>query len=81
MEAELYFMNNYNSIDIFKDGNIEDARLYGDGYNVNEKNLAEVKEYGLKEIRLTEMNISKQKEYQNDYIITLVLNLDDLPTF
>lgn len=23
----------------------------------------------------------KAKEYQNDYIVTLVLNLDDLPTF
>ncbi|MCB4235162.1 hypothetical protein LDL59_08765 [Kaistella anthropi] len=48
LEAELYFMNNYNSIDIFKNGNIEDARLYGDGYdfqiNVNENSfLAEVK--------------------------------------
>ena len=32
LEAELYFLNNYQSIDIFKDGSIEDARLYCDGY-------------------------------------------------
>lgn len=88
LEAELYFMNNYNSIDIFKDGNIEDARLYGDGYdfqiNVNENSfLAEVKGIRTKKgkFRLTENEYFKAKEYQNDYIITLVLNLDDLPTF
>jgi len=88
LEAELYFMNNYNSIDIFKNGIIEDARLYGDGYdfqiNVNETSfLAEVK--GIREkkgrFRLTENEFIKAKEYQNDYIITLVLNLDDLPSF
>ena len=88
LEAELYFMNNYNSIDFFKDGNIEDARLYGDGYdfqiNVNENSfLAEVKGIRAKKgkFRLTENEYFKAKEYQNDYIITLVLNLDDLPTF
>ena len=88
LEAELYFMNNYNSIDIFKDGNIEDARLYGDGYdfqiNVNENSfLAEVKGIRAKKgkFRLTENEYFKAKEYQNDHIITLVLNLDDLPTF
>ncbi len=88
LEAELYFMNNYNSIDIFKNGDIEDARLYGDGYdfqiNVNENSfLAEVKGIRAKKgkFRLTENEYFKAKEYQNDYIITLVLNLDDLPTF
>lgn len=88
LEAELYFMNNYNSIDIFKNGIIEDARLYGDGYdfqiNVNESSfLAEVK--GIRDrkgkFRLTENEYFKAQEYKNDYIITLVLNLDDLPTF
>jgi hypothetical protein len=48
LEAELYFMNNFNSIDDFKGGNLEDARLFGDGYdfqvNVNEHYyLAEIK--------------------------------------
>ncbi|ROI14714.1 DUF3883 domain-containing protein [Epilithonimonas hominis] len=88
LEAELYFMNNYNSIDIFKNGIIEDARLYGDGYdfqiNVNENSfLAEVKGIRAKKgkFRLTENEYFKAQEYKNDYIVTLVLNLDDLPTF
>ncbi len=88
LEAELYFMRNYNSIDIFKGGKIEDARLYGDGYdfqiNVKENSfLAEVKGIRTKKgkFRLTENEYIKAKEYQNDYIITLVLNLNDLPKF
>ena len=88
LEAELYFINNYNSIDIFKNGIIEDARLYGDGYdfqiNVNDTSfLAEVKGIRAKKgkFRLTENEYFKAQEYKNDYIVTLVLNLDDLPTF
>ena len=88
LEAEIYFQNNYNLIDIFKNGTIEDARLYGDGYdfqiNVNENSfLAEIKGIRAKKgrFRLTENEYKKAKEYQNDYIVTLVLNLDDLPTF
>lgn len=88
LEAELYFISNYNSIDIFRDGVIEDARLYGDGYdfqvNVNNNSfLAEVK--GIREkkgkFRLTENEYLKAKEYQKDYIVTLVMNLNDSPTF
>ncbi|WP_452223936.1 DUF3883 domain-containing protein [Lacinutrix chionoecetis] len=88
LEAELYFINNYNNIDIFKNGIIEDARLYGDGYdfqvNVNENSyLAEIKGIRAKKgkFRLTQNEYVKAKEYQKDYIITLVLNLDDIPTF
>lgn len=88
LEAELYFMQNYNSIDIFKNGVVEDARLYGDGYDfqidVNENSfLTEVK--GIREkkgkFRLTENEYSKAEEFKNDYIITLVLNLNESPTF
>ncbi len=88
LEAELYFLNNYNSVDIFKNGIIEDARLFGDGYdfqvNVNESFLlAEVK--GIREkkgkFKLTENEYNKALEYKNDYIITLVMNLNDIPTF
>ncbi len=48
LEAELYFMNNFNEISTFNNGILEDARLFGDGYdfqiNVNETSyLAEVK--------------------------------------
>lgn len=88
LEAELYFMNNYKSIDIFKNGKLEDARLFGDGYdfqiNVNENSfLAEIKGIRAKKgkFRLTEKEYLKAKEYKNDYIIALVLNLDDVPTF
>lgn len=88
LEAELFFINNYNSIDIFKNGIIEDARLYGDGYdfqiNVDKYSyLVEVKGIRAKKgkFRLTENEYDKAKEYQKDYIITLVLNLDDLPKF
>lgn len=88
LEAELYFINNFNDIDVFKNGVIEDARLYGDGYDfqvdVNENSfLAEIKGIRAKKgkFRLTQNEYSKAKEYQNDYIITLVLNLDNTPTF
>jgi hypothetical protein len=88
LEAELYFMNNFNSIETFNKGTLEDARLYGDGYdfqiNVNENSyLAEVK--GIREkkgrFRLTEKEFLMASEYKNDYIVTLVLNMNDLPTF
>lgn len=88
LEAELYFMNNFNSIDDFKGGNLEDARLFGDGYdfqvNVNEHYyLAEIK--GIRankgRFRMTENEYNKALEYKNDYFITLVLNMNDLPTF
>jgi hypothetical protein len=88
LEAELYFLNNYNSIDLFKDGIIEDARLYGDGYdfqvNVNKNSfLAEIK--GIREkkgrFRFTEKEYKMACEYKKDYIVTLVLNLNDLPVF
>lgn len=88
LEAELYFINNYKSIDVFKNGIIEDARLFGDGYdfqiNVDDNSyLAEIKGIRAKKgkFRLTEKEYIKAKEYKNDYIITLVLNLDDVPTF
>jgi hypothetical protein len=88
LEAELYFMNNYNSIGVFKNGILEDARLFGDGYdfqiNVDENSyLAEIKGIRAKKgkFRMTENEYNKALEYKNDYIITLVLNMNDLPTF
>ncbi len=88
LEAELYFINNFKLIEMFRGGFLEDARLYGDGYdfqvNVNENSyLTEIK--GIREkkgkFRLTENEYKKASEYKTDYIITLVLNLNDLPTF
>jgi len=88
LEAELYFLNNFNSIDIFRNGIIEDARLFGDGYDFqvsssNNSYLAEIK--GIREkkgkFRLTENEYNKALEYKDNYIVTLVLNLNDSPTF
>ncbi len=88
LEAELYFMNNFNSIDQFKNGILEDARLFGDGYDFqitvdNNPYLAEIK--GIREskgrFRMTENEYNKALEYKNDYLITLVLNMNDLPVF
>lgn len=88
LEAELYFINNYNTIDIFKNGIIEDARLYGDGYDFQidigkTSYLTEIKGIRAKKgkFRLTENEFIKAKEYQKNYIITLVLDLDNVPTF
>ncbi|MCD6653988.1 MAG: DUF3883 domain-containing protein [Sulfurovum sp.] len=88
LEAELYFMNNFEQIDEFRLGILEDARLYGDGYDFqisvnNALYLAEIK--GIREkkgkFRLTENEYNKAFEYKDDYIVTLVLNMNDLPTF
>jgi len=88
LKAETYFINNYTDINIFKNGKLRDARLFGDGYDFqidvnNGFYLAEIK--GIKEnkgrFRLTENEYQKAAEYKNDYIITLVLNLDKRPRF
>ena len=88
LEAELYFKNNFRQIPIFDKGDLEDARLFGDGYDfqidLEEKTfLVEVK--GIRankgKFRLTENEYNKALEYKNDYIVTIVLNLNDLPTF
>ena len=88
LEAELYFMNNYNHIDIFNNATLEDARLFGDGYDFQVKTktdyfLAEVK--GIREkkgkFRLTQNEYKKAFEYKDKYIISLVMNLNQVPTF
>lgn len=48
LEDKLYFMNNYQNIELFGNGFLQDARLFGDGYDfqivTNSNNyLAEVK--------------------------------------
>ena len=86
LEAELFFINNYSSIDIFKNGTLEDARLYGDGYDfqvdvANDSFLAEIKGIREKEgrFRLTENEYQKALEHKNDYIVILILNLNYIP--
>lgn len=86
LEAELYFMNNFKSITLFNSGFLDDSRLYGDGYDfqvsVNEKSyLAEVK--GIREkksaFRLTENEYNKTIEYKDDYVVAVLINLNDSP--
>jgi len=85
-EAELFFMQNYLVLEPFKDGILEDARLFGDGFDfqIQIKTkfvLAEVKgiraQYG--GIRLTENEYMKAREYKDDYGLIVVSNLAILP--
>lgn len=85
-EAEFYFINNYQSLPIFVDGILEDARLWGDGYDFqiqcsDNYLLAEVK--GLREttgsIRMTQNEYNKALEYSKDYILVVVSNLLNTP--
>lgn len=86
LEAETYFIHNFNKLTLFNNGKIEDARLYGDGYDfqietINNYYLAEVK--GIREktgqIRFTQKEYLKAIEYKENYILTVVFNLIDSP--
>jgi hypothetical protein len=85
-EAELYFMQNFQELEGFKKGILEDARLLGDGYDFQIQTdsryvLVEVK--GLYSthgsIRLTENEFLKAQEYKNDYSIVVISNLEAIP--
>jgi len=85
-EAEYYFMENYRSIGQFEKGIIEDARLWGDGYDFQIKVstnflLSEVK--GLQNnsggIRVTENEYKKASEYLDRYFLVVVSNLSNIP--
>jgi hypothetical protein len=84
--AELYFKENYQQIEIFKNGLLEDARLFGDGYDfqiqVKTKYfLVDVKgirsNYGA--FRMTEKEFTCAAEYKNDYGLVIVSNLENKP--
>jgi len=84
--AECYFYRHYTKIDRFADASIEDARLFGDGYDFQltlQKHiyLAEVK--GLQKenggIRMTENEFNKAREYGSDYALVVVANLTESP--
>jgi hypothetical protein len=87
LEAEIFFMKNYHYLNEFHNGELEDARLYGDGYDfqisVNGNfYLAEVK--GIRSskgsLRMTENEYKKAKEYKEKYYLSVVLNLDKTPS-
>lgn len=88
LEAEIYFINNYQDIKEFRTGSLDDARLLGDGYDfqVNVDNkvyLAEIKGIRLNQgrFRMTKNEYIKAIEYKEDYILTVVLNMNDIPRF
>ena len=85
-EAEIYFMHNYTNIQHFSSGSLDDARLFGDGYDfqiqvADKYYLAEIK--GVREasgsIRFTENEFEKAKEYAQDYGLVIVSNLSNVP--
>lgn len=85
-EAEFYFMSNYKTISIFENGLLQDARLWGDGYDfqiqLGQKFvLAEIKGVRNKNgaIRITQNEFNKAEEYKNDYFIIVVSNLSKTP--
>lgn len=85
-EAEFFFMSNYKSISTFENGMLEDARLWGDGYDfqiqLSEKFvLAEVKGVRNKNgaIRITQNEFDKAEEYKDDYFLVVVSNLSKTP--
>ncbi|MFQ5686296.1 MAG: protein NO VEIN domain-containing protein [Candidatus Scalindua sp.] len=80
IEAELYFYHNYNSLNIFKNGIILDARLFGDGYDFqievdNSFFLAEVKGVRLTagSIRITKNEYEKAFEYKKNILLLLLV--------
>lgn len=85
-EAELFFLNNYNQIPEFQGGDIQDARLLGDGYDfqielAQKYYLTEVKgvRKAIGAIRLTHNEYKKAEEYKNDYFVVIISNLEDIP--
>lgn len=84
--AELYFIQKYREIPYFSTGALDDARLYGDGYDfqiqvTSNYYLAEIK--GVRAstgaIRLTSREFIKASEFKADYALVIVSNLNDLP--
>ena len=84
-EAEFYFMTNFRSVSVFANGTLEDARLWGDGYDFqiqveNNYLLAEVK--GVRDnrgsIRMTQNEYNRALEYKASYYL-VVSNLMNTP--
>ena len=85
-KAELFFMNNYEKCNSFENGVLEDARMFGDGYDFQiavrrQFFLAEVK--GVRadagSIRMTRKEYETAVEHKNAYALVVVANLDEAP--
>lgn len=89
LEAELFFMNNYELISTFERGSIIDARLFGDGYDFEldfpdeSFYLAEVKGLRMESgsVRFTEKEIIRAEEHTDNYFLVVVSNLIESPQF
>jgi len=88
LQAEVYFINNYLNVEPFYNSKLVDARIFGDGYDfqitteTNNFYLVEVK--GIRKqngkFRFTSNEYNKACEYANNYFLSIVSNLDDIPT-
>lgn len=85
-EAETYFMVNYQQIQTFVSGSLQDARLYGDGYDFQISldsgyYVAEVK--GLSgttgTVKMTEKEYRRAGEYTDRYYLVIISNLYESP--
>lgn len=85
-EAETYFMAHFQEIESFARGKLEDARLFGDGYDFQIQIddlylLAEVK--GIRghsgAVRLTEGEFRKASEFAERYLLVVVCDLTGNP--
>lgn len=88
LEAELYFLNNFNEIECLENGKCIDARLYGDGYDffiqtTQNQYLCEIKgtRTSRGSIRLTENEFLKAKDFKEFYLLVVVMNLESNPRF
>jgi hypothetical protein len=85
-EAELYFMSAFRSVPQPCEGSLEDARLYGDGYDLqvtvpHGHILVEVK--GVREraggVRLTDTEHERARQYGESYLLAVVSGLATTP--
>jgi hypothetical protein len=86
LEAELFFQHNFQSVGLFANGNLEDARLLGDGYDYqitlpSKILLAEVK--GVRKsggaIRLTEKEYKTACHYKEVFTLVVISQLSNTP--
>lgn len=85
-EAELFFLSNYRRVSQFEAGTLEDARMFGDGYDfqinaLDHFYLAEIKglrtDYG--SIRMTYNEFHQAKNYGEDYALVVISDLGNIP--
>lgn len=87
IQAEYFFMNNYQELPIFSDSRLEDARLWGNGFDfqltdaVNIINLVEVKgvRTQIGDIRMTDKEHSIARVYKDAFHLVVVANLNHVP--